>query len=245
MAGNTQNKERKMKNITNKWPHVVLKGEEVYSVSQVKDFILRTDPYFVNSGCFYSGNNDELRKFVDDITKIPDFSSFDNAPFEERKKHYESMENLKERIGFVELNYFKSDMADSCYTGGANGVLNIKGMVDFNKNIGKYPSNEEVAEELEKIAKAFPWLSFIGSIFDGERYEEVAPFLFSFEVNNGKATFSEDILVERNYSERDLDNSVKESMQGLRYSKDPDLPINWYSELAEKVRDIWLEFKLN
>ena len=235
-----------MKNITNKWPHVVLKGEELYSASQVKDFILRTDPYFVNSGCFYSGNNDELRKFVDGITKIPDISYYGNTTtFEQRQKHYESMENLKERIGFVELDYFKSDMADSCYIGGANGILNIKGMVDFNKNIGKYPSNEEVAEELEKIAKAFPWLSFKGSIFDGESCEEVSPFLFSFEVKNGKVTFSEDILVERNYSERDLGNLVEELMQGLEYGKDPDLPAHWYRELAEKVRDIWLEVKLN
>lgn len=180
-----------MKEITNKWPAILITGEKV-TEEQVMDIIIRTDDAAVNPCTFTFGNNHDFgRQWAKSIGVNYDF---DDSKYE--------------HIDFVHLEYLQNRLFGSCWVGGSSAWIWEDGSIFKFSNIGKWPSTEEVIDELKRIAQAFPYLKLKVTLFDEEvtsafyfkgqklgdaEYENVLDkALCSYTVENGEVTYHDE-----------------------------------------------------
>ena len=180
-----------MKEITNKWPAMLITGEKV-TEKQAMDIIIRTDEAVVNPNMYTFGNNQDFGK---QWAKLIDVS-YD---------YDESVYSRSKCINFVSLEYLYNNLLSSCWVGGSTSWIWEDGSIFKFSNIGKWPSTEEVFDELKRIAQAFPYLKLKVTLFDEQvmpdfyirgqkivyaEYEDVLDkALCSFTVENGKVTY--------------------------------------------------------
>ena len=180
-----------MKEITTKWPAILITGEKV-TEEQTIDIIIRTDEAVVNPNIYTFGNNQD---FGTQWAKLIDV----------RYDYDESVYSRSECINFVSLEYLYNNLLGSCWVGGSTSWIWEDGSIFRFSNIGKWPSTEEVFDELKRIAQAFPYLKLKATLFDEEvmpdfyisgqkiadaAYEDVLDkALCSFTVENGDVTY--------------------------------------------------------
>ena len=180
-----------MKEITNKWPAILITGENV-TEEQAMDIIIRTDEAVVNPNMYTFGNNQDFGK---QWAKLIDV----------RYDYDESVYSRSECINFVSLEYLYNNLLGSCWVGGSTSWIWEDGNIFRFSNIGKWPSTEKVFDELKQIAQAFPYLKLKVTLFDeqvmpdfyirGQKivdaaYEDVLDkALCSFTVENGDVTY--------------------------------------------------------
>ena len=180
-----------MKEITNKWPAMLITGEKV-TEEQTIDIIIRTDEAVVNPNIYTFGNNED---FGTQWAKLIDV----------RYDYDESVYSRSECINFVSLEYLYNHLLGSCWIGGSHSWIWEDGSIFRFSNIGKWPSTEEVFDELKRIVQAFPYLKLKATLFDEEvmfdfyingqkiadaAYEDVLDkALCSFAVENGEVTY--------------------------------------------------------
>ena len=180
-----------MKEITTKWPAMLITGEKV-TEEQAMDIIIRTDEAVVNPNMYTFGNNQDFGK---QWAKLIDV----------RYDYDESVYSRSECINFVSLEYLYNNLLGSCWVGGSTSWIWEDGSIFRFSNIGKWPSTEKVFDELKQIAQAFPYLKLKATLFDkkvmfdfyinGQKiadaeYEDVLDKAFcSFTVENGKVTY--------------------------------------------------------
>ena len=180
-----------MKEITTKWPAMLITGEKV-TEEQAMDIIIRTDEAVVNPNMYTFGNNQDFGK---QWAKLIDV----------RYDYDESVYSRSECINFVSLEYLYSHLLGSCWIGGSHSWIWEDGSIFRFSNIGKWPSTKKVFDELKRIAQAFPYLKLKATLFDekvmfdfyinGQKiadaaYEDVLDkALCSFTVENGKVTY--------------------------------------------------------
>lgn len=165
--------------ITTKWPAMIVTGTNV-TVEQAAAILLRTD---LNRTDFtYAGNNRQHRA---KLIKLFDFTK--QREDENQKDFWERREEIFEKYQILSLNYLYNDRIVSSWFGGPHGWCDWDGTIGCrNYNIGKWPSVEEVAEDWEQIAKAFPFLDLQCQIFsDSYGNEDIVPTLL-FIVKDGK-----------------------------------------------------------
>ena len=180
-----------MKEITNKWPAMLITGEKV-TEEQAMDIIIRTDEAVVNPNMYTFGNNQDFGK---QWAKLIDV----------RYDYDESVYSRSECINFVSLEYLYNHLLGSCWIGGSHSWIWEDGSIFRFSNIGKWPSTEKVFDELKQIAQAVPYLKLKVTLFDeqvmpdfyisGQKitdaaYEDVLDkALCSFTVENGEVTY--------------------------------------------------------
>lgn len=180
-----------MKEITNMWPAMLITGEKV-TEEQAMDIIIRTDEAVVTPNIYTFGNNQDFGK---QWAKLIDV----------RYDYDESVYSRLECINFVSLEYLYNSLLGSCWMGGSTSWIWEDGSIFRFSNIGKWPSTEEVFDELKRIAQAFPYLKLKVTLFDeqvmpdfyisGQKianaaYEDVLDkALCSFTVKNGDVTY--------------------------------------------------------
>ena len=180
-----------MKEITTKWPAMLITGEKV-TEEQAMDIIIRTDEAVVNPNMYTFGNNQDFGK---QWAKLIDV----------RYDYDESVYSRSECINFVSLEYLYNHLLGSCWIGGSHSWIWEDGSIFRFSNIGKWPSTEKVFDELKRIAQAFPYLKLKVTLFDKEvmfdfyingqkivdaEYEDVLDkALCSFTVENGEVTY--------------------------------------------------------
>ena len=180
-----------MKEITTKWPAMLITGEKV-TEEQAMDIIIRTDEAVVNPNMYTFGNNQDFGK---QWAKLIDV----------RYDYDESVYSRSECINFVSLEYLYNHLLGSCWIGGSHSWIWEDGSIFRFSNIGKWPSTEKVFDELKRIAQAFPYLKLKATLFDekvmfdfyinGQKiadaaYEDVLDkALCSFTVENGEVTY--------------------------------------------------------
>ena len=197
-------KKTDMKEITNKWPAMLITGEKV-TEEQAIDIIIRTDEAVVNPSVYTFGNNHDFGKQWAKLTDV----CYDSD---------ESKYSRLERVSFVSLEYLYNHLLGSCWAGGSNSWIWEDGSIFRFSNIGKWPSTEEVFDELKRIAQAFPYLKLKATLFDEEvmsafyirgqkiadaEYENVLDkALCSFTVENGEVTYHDEPF--KDHFSRDL-----------------------------------------
>ena len=164
-----------MKEITTKWPAMLITGEKM-TEEQAIDIIIRTDEAVVNPNIYTFGNNEDFGK---QWAKLIDV----------RYDYDESVYSRLECVNFVSLEYLYNDLLGSRWIGGSTSWIWEDGSIFRFSNIGKWPSNEKVFDELKRIAQAFPYLKLKVTLFD----EQV---MFDFYINGQKIADAayEDVL---------------------------------------------------
>lgn len=160
--------------ITTKWPALAIVGKSVTS-EQADDILLRTW-----GGYFYS-NDDPWMQAVGAIMGIEHkgFRQFD----------YQSEAACYKRLGGIDLHYLGNERIMAARLGGPFGWCDWDGKIGCNSyNIGKWPSVDEVEEDLRAIAAAWPFLDFRMQLFDGEGE---GPLCGEWRVWDGKAMETE------------------------------------------------------
>jgi hypothetical protein len=154
-----------------KWPAIVVVGENV-TLEQASEIIIRT-----NGGLWFSCNDHEWEKMLYEALNVKltgDYPRPDYADLELAQGVYSVLE---------EVEYLSNDRIASCYVGGPNGWCDWDGTIGVNdKNIGKWPSCEDVFEEWKTIARAFPFLNLQCQLFDKEHCEDNPQVLIQFDV---------------------------------------------------------------
>ena len=164
-----------MKEFTTKWPAMLITGEKV-TEEQAIDIIIRTDEAVVNPNTYTFGNNHDFgRRWAKLIDVCYGFDEYEYSRLE--------------CANFVSLEYLYNHLLGSCWIGGSHSWIWEDGSIFRFSNIGKWPSTEEVFDELKRIAQAFPYLKLKATLFDKE-------VMFDFYINGQKIADAayEDVL---------------------------------------------------
>ena len=186
-----------MKELTNKWPAILITGEKV-TEEQAMDILIRTDENIVSPGGYTWSNNKEFQR------NWCEMINFD--------------EDCKRPENFVELYYLGNNSIASSWVGGSQSWIWEDGSIFKFSNIGKWPAVENVIDELNRITHAFPYLKLKVTLFDEEvmsdfyingqkiadaNYEDVLDkALCSFSVENGTVTYHDEPF--KDHFSRDL-----------------------------------------
>lgn len=211
-----------------KWPALLVNGTSV-SPEQAKEIIRRTDRGFGDICCFY-GTPELCKAFGFDQESRPEL--FD----------WNKIETWRESWGLLDTNYIHVDWLDSSYIGGPTGWCHPNGSMGCFKNIGKWPSLEDVLKDWEAIASAFPFLDLTATLGDREYCEEGLLSLVEFRISNGKVSLREPTVQLGNLSQFALDQTLsyfRDSLEG-DFPTSP-IPADWIEEWAEKSRSILTE----
>ena len=148
--------------ITCKWPQCVIVGKKL-TKEQAREVIIKTDLFFNSS--WAGGNDEDYEKELRKRLNMPPLRSFDGSDGEDI---YTQNDVWQSTHGCLSLNYLNNNWISSCYVGGPNGWCHIDGTIHSNKNIGKWPAWNEIIEDLETLAHAFPFLDICLYIIDCE-----------------------------------------------------------------------------
>lgn len=170
-----------------KWPMLKIAGDSV-TPEQAQDIILRTDGFFTELDS-YSNH----REFAADYRRQAFGGLFDHlleAKDDDRnwRKIHQYQASLRAHLKLVDTAYISNTWADSSYIGGPYGWCHPDGIIAYSHNVGKWPSAEEIYEDLEAIAQAWPFLKMQATLYDGEMSDENVQPVISFQVEAGKVT---------------------------------------------------------
>ena len=174
--------------ISEKWPCCIITGEPI-THEQAMQIIWRTDSTMDAWSMNWKGNDQDWSEWFCKIMKAPKRSNYkglEGDAFREAiNKQGELCEHFNSLLGHIDLEYLCNDQINSSYIYGPNGWCHPDGYIGYSDNIGKWPSIEEVYQELQTIVKAFPFLIMSVTIMDGENgyYEDS---VISYEVSNGE-----------------------------------------------------------
>lgn len=182
----SQEKELLQKASLPKWPMLKIAGDSV-TPEQAQDIILRTDGFFTELDG-YSNH----REFAADYRRLAFGGLFDhllsNDQERDWKEIYQTQATLRAHLKCVITHYIHNTWADSSYVGGPYGWCHPDGTIAYSHNVGKWPSAEEIYEDLEAIAQAWPFLKMQATLYSGDMSDENVQPVISFQVEAGKVT---------------------------------------------------------
>ena len=156
-----------------------MSGEPV-TPEQADEIIRRTDSFFT-WGC---GNDKGRLAEIRRILRMPEEPTHGCKP-EEFRSYWDASERFKEEWGLLRTEYIHNDYVASSYIGGANGFVQLDGVVLHTKNVGKYPSGEGILRELETIATAFPFLKAEAVLMNNEHCVEGLEPVIGYRISGG------------------------------------------------------------
>lgn len=170
-----------------KWPGCEVDGKSV-SIEQAREILVRT------GGAYFFSNDYQLSSDINAIfySAIPHPEWGDRwweKSEENFSEYYSRKDEYAREMGVLELEYLTNHRVCSAYVFGPNGWCNWDGVIhQRNKNIGKWPSAEEVFNEWGRIARAFPFLELTCRLLSHEAgyHEEEPKIAVVYEVANGE-----------------------------------------------------------
>lgn len=180
------NKEEAFKIGLPKWPQCVINGDKI-TEEQALEIIRRTDEFFI----FLSYNTFEIGVKSRQICRYPERSNFIDED-----EYYEAVDKFREDWGMIETECIFNAWIDSYWVGGYHGWCHPDGTIAYCNNIGKYPSVEEVYNDLCILGKNFPFLSFNCTLTNGEE-DYCDTSLVTMKLINGKVEFIDTIPFEK------------------------------------------------
>lgn len=160
-----------------KWPQMLVTGAPI-AQTQALEIIRRTDNFF----SFPHGND---HAFVEEAIRLIGFPKEPVDPrrkgsdpkaeekfFDALNKFWENQAQWKEDWGHLGTQYVRNDWVSSCFISGPHGWCHPDGTISFADNVGKWPSVEEIKNDWEILAKAFPFLEVEITLMNKESCEE-------------------------------------------------------------------------
>jgi hypothetical protein len=169
-----------------KWPRLLVTGEPV-TREQANEILIRTDDWWLSTNdhaweaAVYALAADHGRPRQPERNAGPAAcSAFSKA-----------LGDWEVRLGILNLHYLDNARIASSWIGGPKGWCDWDGKIGCsNYNIGKWPTIEEVTEDWQAIAGAFPYLSLHAQLVTDEGEGEVAAM---WAVKDGKAALVEPV----------------------------------------------------
>lgn len=159
-----------------KWPRLLVKGDPVDPL-EAQDILLRT----TNFNALFC-NDREWSNIIREIFGLP---SNENLSLENFREFDVAMQRVQERFRALDLHYLCNHRIASAWIGGPHGWCDWDGTIGCSTyNIGKWPREEEVKEEWDQIAAAFPYLKLTSQLVSEEGAGVVA---VEWRIENGKA----------------------------------------------------------
>lgn len=210
-----------------KWPQLVITGPDV-DPELAKEFIFRTDNFLTDPSEYSGGNERDFNRKYQEQAGL-------NGPSdsEDFLVKWERQKMIRDRIGFVDLEYVPSNFASSSYVYGPHGVVSPTGKVSYRYNVGKWPSVEAILSDFRALACAFPWLELWATAYDREWCEEGGIPVVTFRVKSGRARVAKTRDLKSNGPKGDPTQIL---MDDLCTKSELGLPWEWYSEFAERIR---------
>lgn len=150
-----------------KWPLLVVAGTPV-THEQANDILIRT-----NNWVGGHTNSKDWRAWVAELVGQPlepDYWGEEiSTRFDMLKIHMWNQKRFLKELGAPELEHLANERIYSSWIGGAKGWCNWDGTIGTsNYNVGKWPGIDEIGQEWERIAKAFPYLKLRSQLFPDE-----------------------------------------------------------------------------
>jgi hypothetical protein len=172
--------------INTKWPRLLVVGESV-TEEQADEILIRTNGWW-----WIGGNDGAFSEAVEDVAAEfgyppePDLT----APTEQRTGRWKNLQEWRKSLGILELEYLTNDRIQSSWIGGPHGWCDWDGSIGCSThNIGKWPSAEDVTEEWQRIAEAFPYLDLTAQCVEDEGEGRIAD---EWRVVNGSVTHTDE-----------------------------------------------------
>jgi len=224
---NIISKEEAFQHELPKWTKIVIIGDSV-SVETAKEIIFRTDEFLVDAYGSMGGNNKE---FTQDYLEESGLSSL----YKDGKVDYLASEAVKQELGFIPLAHFHNYWASCNFVAGPNGFCTPEGKICFAGHMDKHPTVEELCNDLEPLAQAFPELKMNVEIYSKEDGIE---FLMGFIVKDGEVTITKENMELINKVDPILFNTAEIHRKNLNVDySEFGLPVEWYEEFASRVKD--------
>jgi hypothetical protein len=174
-----------MRDLT-KWPRLLVAGEAV-TREQANEILIRTDDWWLSTNdhawevAVYALAADYGRP------RQPERNAESAACGDFSK----ALRDWEARLGILNLHYLDNARIASSWIGGPHGWCDWDGRIGCsNYNIGKWPTVEEVTEDWQAMAAAFPYLSLHAQLITDEGEGEVAA---TWAVRDGKAALVEPV----------------------------------------------------
>lgn len=157
-----------------KWPRLLVAGNPV-TEEQANDILIRTNsPYFTT-------NDRAWERQVAGVYGI--------GLDEHGNLDWRSQRAVARDLGVLDLHYLSNSRVMSCWIGGPNGWCDWDGRIGCSTyNIGKWPSQEAVQEDLDAISGAWPFLRMDVQLVTDEGEGDLAAM---WVVQDGEAVFVE------------------------------------------------------
>ncbi|GAA4102264.1 hypothetical protein [Actinomadura miaoliensis] len=160
-----------------KWPRLLVTGDPV-TREQANEIIIRT-----HSPILWA-NDQEWNQQVAAAYGIP-LDRHGQPIWREARDVYAE-------LGCLDLAYLHNHQIISSWIGGCHGWCDWDGTIGCsNYNIGKWPTREEVQDDLDTIAAAWPFLTMDVQLVDVDENETVRELLAMWRVRDGRAVFVE------------------------------------------------------
>lgn len=225
---NVISKEEAFQHELPKWTRIIILGDDV-SVETAKEIIFRTDEFLVDAYGSMGGNNKE---FTQDYLDESGLSSL----YKDGKVDYLASEAVKAELGFIPLAHFHNYWASCNFVAGPNGFCTPEGKICFAGHMDKHPTVEELYNDLEPLAKAFPELKMNVEIYDKE---DSIKFLMGFEVKNSEVTITKKSMDLINKIDMGLFDTAEIHRKNLNVDySEFGLPVEWYEEFASRVKEV-------
>jgi hypothetical protein len=149
--------------IHTKWPRLIVVGEPV-TEDQADQILVRSQSWW-----HLFSNDREWRREVTALAEEFGYPSEVEPGTAQAIPRTLQVQQWTERHGMLGLEYLSNDRIMSSYIGGPHGWCDWNGRIgSTGYNIGKWPSDEEVTEEWQLIAWAFPFLDLTAQCIDDE-----------------------------------------------------------------------------
>lgn len=169
-----------------KWPQCIISGVDVTS-QQALEIIRRTDQFF--QSCFIDTGND--REFIRKVKRYLGIPVRDDNDQSLSESDFDKIDKWKKDWGVIETEYIENSWIACSWVGGYHGWCSPTGCIGYRNNVGKWPSEESIYSDLQKISEAFPFLDMKCTLMSKEECEFNLPEsrpLVSFVVKNGDVT---------------------------------------------------------
>lgn len=183
-----------------KWPQLKLTGLKV-TLAQAKEIIMRTDS-FVGAIHYGGGNN----KKWNDWAKRTLFGKLLDKVDDDQIWHV--ADELRAHLGFVTTTYINNNWLSSAFVYGPHGWCSPEGEISYIDNVGKWPSVEEVFQDLQAIISTFPFLTMTATLMSGESCEDETKPIVTFVCRDTKIVLTDE-HTEHHYPVLEIDRSDK------------------------------------
>lgn len=233
-----------------RWAQLRMTGPNI-GVALAKEVIFATD-VFLTSFAASGGNNRDWEEAVRTRMGVSTKSMNESPPYgtpeaaslhREMEISFELQSMWREAGKSVSTQYVKNDWASCCFIGGPHGWCSPAGEIYFSDNVGKYPSVQDIYEDLEAIAKRWPTLVFTATLMDGESGSDDTLPVVTMKGEGGVITFLDYEVGDLNFAKAHYApvvpvNAVDRfaALWSSGRFREQGLPQEWVDEFADSVK---------